>query len=266
MDTFAVTTTVTFHPYRVPPRCRKPRQVEETFTVTTDIPSVSSADAPVACTFDPGYQRLTELETDEVSIRTYDGAFYIQRRDVDAGGEDFPYERALDSWEADQVAAEREAHEGLWKYLVIDGKVWESIGEPYYSVNTYGMGHNHGGTSLSLNFLREGQDLSSRDYAATELEAAMDGALEVAEARGDTDYFEHIRGFEGVNVLLPEAFRVIPRDMRKTSKEAEVRVVADAMSAVLAGPLDREKMRTVRDALKELDEIMYKHGIEEVAP
>lgn len=172
MDTFTVTTTVTFHPYRVPPRCRKPRQVEETFTVATDIPTITSAEAPVACTFNPGYQRLTVPETDEVTLRSYDGAFYTSVV-TSAGDEDFPAERTLDSWESDQVAAEREAHERLWKYLVIDGKVWETMGEPYYSVNTYGMGHNHGGTGLSLNFLRKGQDLSAGDYAATELESAI---------------------------------------------------------------------------------------------
>ncbi|MCC3299293.1 hypothetical protein [Arthrobacter caoxuetaonis] len=265
MDTFTITTTVTFHPLRVPPRCRKPRRVEETFTVTTDIPSVTAADAPVACIFDPGYQRLTHDETDEIALRTFDGSFYIQRRDVNAGDEDFPSERTWESRETDQVAAEREAHGRLWKYLVIDGKVWETIGEPYYSVNTYGTGNNHGGTGLSLNLLSAGQDVSSLDYAATELEAAIDGALEVAEARRDTEYFEHIRSFKGVNVILPEAFRIIPRDMRKTSKEAEVRVVADAMSAALSGPLDREKIRTVREALKELEDIMFNHGIDEVS-
>lgn len=264
MDNFTITTTVTYRPFRVPPRCRKPRQVEETFTMTTDIPSLTSAEAPVACTFDENELLSHSIDRPGAGLRTYNGSFYTLFRDITAGSAHFPAEQERDSWAAEREEAEKEVTDRIGKMIVIDGKVWTSIGEPYYSVTTYGTGHNHGGTGISLNFQYEGVELNSHDYAATELEAAIQGAVEVATRRGDTRYFDHVRRFKGVNVLVPEAFRIVPSHMRKASKEAEARVIAGTVISALAGAFTREDLREARSALKELDDMMYTHGLETV--
>ncbi|BCW67338.1 hypothetical protein NicSoilB4_21010 [Arthrobacter sp. NicSoilB4] len=46
-EPFTVTADVSYRPYRVPPRCRKARPVDEVFTHYISIPSVTSNDAPV---------------------------------------------------------------------------------------------------------------------------------------------------------------------------------------------------------------------------
>ena len=38
--------------------------------------------------------------------------------------------------------------EAAKRYLIVDGSVWLRCGEPRYVVNTFGLGHNHGGTGL----------------------------------------------------------------------------------------------------------------------
>lgn len=35
-------------------------------------------------------------------------------------------------------------------YIVCDGVIWETCGEPMYVINTFGLGHNHGGTGFLL--------------------------------------------------------------------------------------------------------------------
>lgn len=69
--------------------------------------------------------------------------------------------------------------------------------------------------------------------------------------------------FKGVNVLVPEAFRIVPQNIRKASKEAEARVFAGAVLTSLAGDFNREDLREARNAFKVLDD-MYTHGLETV--
>lgn len=233
--------------------------------MTTAIPSLTADEAPVACTFDDDVFLPNSIDDPGAGLRTYNGSFYTPFRNITAGSTDFPSEQTRDSWAADRGEAEKDVTERLGLMIIIDGKVWSAIGEPYYSVNVYGLGHNHGGTGISVNCRYDGAELGARDYAATELEAAISGAVEVAAKRGDTRYFEHLKSFKGVNVLIPEAFQIVPRHMRTASKEAEARVVADSVRAVLGGDFDHEKLRTVREALKELEDLMYTHGIETVS-
>jgi len=96
----------------------------------------------------------------------------------------------------------------LEDYLVIDGEVWQQCGEPRYVINTFGLGHNHGGTGL---FVEEFYNSNiSHDYyfSALDGDKAVAEANRIAERRGDTN---SVGKFEKmIEVLIPEAVTIRP--------------------------------------------------------
>ncbi|WP_235778859.1 hypothetical protein [Sinomonas notoginsengisoli] len=143
MDTFDVTATVTYAPMVVPPRCRKPRPVPETITVTLQVPSCTAEEAPVAARVPlwnsaHGGDLLTDL-------RTVDGTFY---RCEDGGG--MPAQITVEElWTPDRSVAVAQAEERAEGRILIDGEVWRACSEPVYRIITFGLSHNHGGTSVT---------------------------------------------------------------------------------------------------------------------
>lgn len=103
------------------------------------------------------------------------------------------------------------AQEKLSKFLLVDGFIYCQVNEPFYEVHTYGMGHNHGGTTLSVSWTPPGEEEYALCFNALEAGAAIAKATEVAEKRGDTDSIGTFT--ERITVLLPEA---VTLDFRKT--------------------------------------------------
>ena len=96
------------------------------------------------------------------------------------------------------------------KYISLDGELWKECGEPRYVVNTFGLGHNHGGTAM---FIEEfyNSNISSKNYFnAVDRDKAITYAKETAIARGDTDSVKRIGKMEKIEVLIPEFFKVDP--------------------------------------------------------
>lgn len=96
------------------------------------------------------------------------------------------------------------------KYISLDGELWRECGEPRYVVNTFGLGHNHGGTAM---FIEEfyNSNISSKNYFnAVDRDKAITYAKETAIARGDTDSVKRIGKMENIEVLIPEFFKVAP--------------------------------------------------------
>lgn len=96
------------------------------------------------------------------------------------------------------------------KYISLDGELWKECGEPRYVVNTFGLGHNHGGTAM---FIEEfyNSNISSKNYFnAVDRDKAITYAKETAIARGDTDSVKRIGQMENIEVLIPEFFKVDP--------------------------------------------------------
>lgn len=97
------------------------------------------------------------------------------------------------------------------KYISLDGELWKECGEPRYVVNTFGLGHNHGGTAM---FIEEfyNSNISSKNYFnAVDRDKAITYAKETAIARGDTDSVKRIGQMENIEVLIPEFFKVDPK-------------------------------------------------------
>lgn len=72
-------------------------------------------------------------------------------------------------------------------YLIIDNNVYQKTGEPRYVINTFGLGHNHGGTGFFIeNFYNE--NINNKNYFnALERDKAIAYYNETTQNRGDTN-------------------------------------------------------------------------------
>lgn len=127
MKTFDVTATVTYAPMAVPPRCRKPRPVPETFTITLHVPSYTAEEVPIAARVPlwssaHGGDLITEL-------RTVDGAFY-RRED----GAEMPEAiTAEELWAHHRHETVEVAEERIAGRILVDGEVWRACSGPVYT-------------------------------------------------------------------------------------------------------------------------------------
>ena len=69
-------------------------------------------------------------------------------------------------------------------YAIYDGKVWKECGEPMYEIATFGLGHNHGGTSMVIEFFYNPNVPKDYYFNALNKEDAVRYADKVAEERG----------------------------------------------------------------------------------
>lgn len=100
--------------------------------------------------------------------------------------------------------AENDIRDFASRFLVVNGEVFHICGEPIYGIYTYGLGHNHGGTSLSVDFSYNGNISANRYFTALQKDDAIAEARRIASARGDTDSLDRI-GDEEIIVLDPNA-------------------------------------------------------------
>ena len=212
-----------YHPY-LPPRCRKYRYEEKEEEITLSVKSVASDEAPIAFKLsDYGHvsEKLTEIRCFKKKLykkyrRYIDGEWVVDVEAPMLNSMIHPYF----SWNCEERTREycvagckKEAE----RYIVIDGVIWERCGEPRYCVNTFGLGHNHGGTGL---FVEEHYNIniSNRNYfSAFDGKKAVEYANQVAARRGDTNDVGRFE--EMIEVLMPECVKVKPiRQHGKGSK------------------------------------------------
>ena len=190
-------------------------EVEGEFKVS--IPSVTSDEAPVAF-------RLSDYSHESkgiTEIRWYQGKLwskFIQhncdkREYEQAHVKDLPRIVSSVFGVPHGRATSREVlmkkyREEVKRYLLIDGAVWGESGEPRYVVNTFGLGHNHGGTGLFVEEFYNSNIANKNYFSALDGDAAVAYANKVAERRGDTN---DVGKFEKmIEVLIPEAVTIRP--------------------------------------------------------
>lgn len=230
------------------PRHKVPRDVYHDATVTVSIPEVSVDDTELGFTvtkdewvyYDedgnrapryggPGVRREGELEEVERELRVFNGQLYCEVLDDIDNGEavdatpkwiQHQFERGFSSsrFEGDsEDAAARDAQHSLNGYISIDGKVWRTTREPVYRIMTFGMGSNHGGTSISLDSAPETEHHAADDwyFPATQLDEAVAAAVIVAQKRGDDKSIDRIRATKPIQVQNPDqvakSWRPAPR-------------------------------------------------------
>ncbi len=88
--------------------------------------------------------------------------------------------------------------------------VWIECGEPRYVYNTFGLGHNHGGTGLFIEQHYNSNIPNTHYYNALERDRAIEAAIDAAVRRGDDQSVTGIRSCEEIEVLIPDAVQVRP--------------------------------------------------------
>lgn len=186
--------------------------------IKVSIPSITADEALVAFRLsDYGHREHKQAE-----IRLWQGKLWKQHTDWDRSGE-----KAVRVTDFGPDYLEHLLHPGLpWghsrsrelcvkkyrqeaeRYILIDDTIWERAGEPRYVVNTFGLGHNHGGTGLFVEEYYNENIPASNYFSALDGDKAVAYANKVAERRGDTN---DVGKFEKmIEVLIPEAVTIRP--------------------------------------------------------
>lgn len=207
-----------YREWKVPPRCRKPRHEDKECIVKLSIPEITSDKAPVAFI-------VSEHGEERRKVVYFRGRLYRQyqdrRKDESVDGPLFVNQRAEQmnwQWQFESYTHSNGSKEDYLHYvrtlakrwLIIDRYVYERCCEPYYSVTTFGLGHNHGGTGFFVEWANP-VARKLRGWSALDTHAAIEGAVMVALNRGDTDSEAYIRngGNGSIEVLMPEVINRI---------------------------------------------------------
>ncbi len=114
----------------------------------------------------------------------------------------------ISSSEEKDVALIRRAAD---RYLLYDGSVWETCGEPMYMLSAFGMGRNLGGTNLFVTEDRDGSRSTLCYFNALNRDQAVKYGRKVAECRGDTESVAHIGDGAAIDVMMPEMVKRDPK-------------------------------------------------------
>lgn len=269
--TFTVTAEITYRPYRIPPRCRNLRQVEEKFTHEIAIPAVTNAEAPVVAMIPNDRGFLGAPGGGDALLRAYaDKLWTVMTEEADvtsptviAGSDRFPADTVENLWIEDRGEATEHFESRYRDYLVIDGTVWRSTAEPVYAVYSLGYGSNNGGTYLDIELWRDDRR-KDHMFSLTDHQGAIAGALAVAEHNGDDRSYDRIRKTPPALILDPSAFQVPADTDRIITAAREARSLADAAGRLLAGEFTHDSVRQARELLGQLDRVFYSHGLDEV--
>lgn len=96
-------------------------------------------------------------------------------------------------------------------YLIFEGKVWQTCEEPMYVINTFGLGHNHGGTGFFVAYHYNSNINKNNYFNALQRDEAIAYGRKVAANRGDTESIDRIGKYNMIEVLMPEMVKRNPQ-------------------------------------------------------
>lgn len=97
------------------------------------------------------------------------------------------------------------------KYIFCDGRFWHVCSEPRYVINTFGLGHNHGGTGFFIEY-GYNSNISNKNYFnALQRNEAIAYGKSVAIGRGDTESVDGIGKYDNIEVIMPEMVKLNPK-------------------------------------------------------
>ena len=204
--------------YLPTPRHKKLRTRTLEGEFTAEVAEASAADAPVVLRVHGLVRWADDFQPND--YRQYNGQLYVMARRCDyfccskeRGAEGVTANEFADhlsvcgsyGLEHDVVAEEYRVAAADW--LIIDGIAWRKAAEPYYYVQTFGLGNNHGGTGLIIHTDHYGNK-DEYSFSALQEEDARQKAVKVALDRGDTNYVASIQSRNSrIEVLNPSAVR-----------------------------------------------------------
>ena len=104
-------------------------------------------------------------------------------------------------------------------FVFCDGKFWDVCGEPRYVINTFGLGHNHGGTGFFIEY-DYNNNISGKNYfSALQREEAIAYGKSVALDRGDTESVDGLGKYDNIEVVMPEMVKASPNKQRGNGRE-----------------------------------------------
>lgn len=178
---------------------------------TVMIPEVSEDEFPVAF-------EIEEFEDRNCLVRAFNGKLYKKRdaswtpvsknydawRNYDEGD----FENGVSVVVSDTKESCKKSIEEAWAFCVkLGNEVWEHSHRvvPFYVVQTFGLGGNHGGTCLSVNWTSQERMFKGDDgFAADDRDAAIRKGVSVAKRRGDTHYIDCMGDGAMIHVRMPE--------------------------------------------------------------
>lgn len=207
-------------------RHRIPRFREAEETVSFELREIQKTDASLAMVVTDYKSYLDESGTNQFGlvdtpIFAVGEQLYTQKKDMSGALDRGPYT-------LDALIKDIHGHAERWytsstkedaiqdlrafidSHLLIDGQVFRETAEPRYVINTFGLGHNHGGTAMFVSFGYNPNISSSNYFNALQRDEAISYANAVAERRGDTlsvGTFDK----ENIAVYMPKLIRCNPQ-------------------------------------------------------
>jgi len=218
----------------IPPRCHKPRLVEQQAKVTLTIHEVTDQEAPVAIIEHDREYDESGTHPRITAYRWYKNKLYIQNKfqrfshapwetQTDLQFKTDPYPFRLDkpaSFSDLKYKSQKERKIEFIRWaktiLFIDGERWVTTEEPRYVIMTFGLGHNHGigyGTFLSTDNSYNSNISKGWYFRIDEFDKAVFMATEIALRRGDTKALPILdQDPVRFDILIPEAVRLNPKN------------------------------------------------------
>lgn len=202
------------------------REVEEAITV--EVRELKKEEAPLALVVTDYQSYLDENGNDQFGLRdttflAVDGQLFTQKKDMWGALDKGPvsldsfveavkkYENRCYSYQSNaREESLRRLQEFVDSHVIIGGEVYRQSNEPRYVINTFGLGHNHGGTSMFIEYHYNENIRKENYFNALQREEAIAYANEVAARRGDTDDIGKF-GDINIQVLMPELIRCNPQ-------------------------------------------------------
>lgn len=200
--------------YLPTPRCRKLRyrNVEDITKITVN--EITEQEAPIALIVHNYDNTKKEYRyyNDKLWTKLYWNEKHCNKEGLMPLTELHWYIRGIyDYWNYSKEEVTESYIEDVKKYLIIDGVIYKETGEPRYVSMTFGLGHNHGGTSLMIDNWYNSNISKNSYFNALQREQAIKFTKERAIKRGDTNDIDRIGKSYNIEVLIPEAVKCNPQ-------------------------------------------------------
>lgn len=120
----------------------------------------------------------------------------------------FEFDREIHGVDTSRQAVIKRVRKNMNTYLLVDGELYCTCAEPRYVVNTFGLGHNHGGTGMFCGYFYNDNIGKQNYFSALEGDKAVAYANYVAKRRGDTNDVGKFKPF--IICHMPELVKIKP--------------------------------------------------------
>lgn len=230
-----IKTWIKYEESYLPPRCRKLRYRECEEYVNANLKEVKPEELKLAFE-DNSYEGRGKIYYYKGKLWTKDKVNPSIMKDLQERGKNV--NSALDcliywhensstyfffSWDREQgvdtsrAGVIKKLNASMKSYILVDGELYTQIAEPRYCINTFGLGHNHGGTGMFCDYHYNPNISKDRYFSALEGEIAVKTANEIATRRGDTRDIGRFKAF--IVCHMPELVKVKPNKQHGNGNE-----------------------------------------------